>query len=418
MSERMYVPETIEEFNARNGAIVSTIDNRFTSDSLKFSKCKTNDKSKKVGSGYIVQIGDVSITKRTKIRTINRLLQESSPTVKIVEMYPTRFCSNCRRSSWQFVEMERNGHATCRGCGTVQHSSKSNVGTLYLNDDGHSNKSMLEFTPGMDLHDTCLTKNGKRMDGGNQRPTSHLRNYWRIQKKVDGIAQFWHFVGIDSIVASAKHKLKKFYHMIHDSVSSDNSRKMPHGGAALAGACFYCAVLEFEKRTGYKTVCTLPAIQEMAQTEVDRSKCRKTRDVTDLVLLKYAKILQNRGICHAIVPQIGAETLKFTSTSAGLEHSRMALFSECQPVKFHLPSKASWGLTIGDTHDGVLYVDNVETNGAAWNSGLRNGDYIFQLQGKTVVTTTAPVDFLRKVVETKKTTTEQQIALSIMRKNQ
>ena len=96
----------------------------------------------------------------------------------------------------------------------------------------------------------------------------------------------------------------------------------------------------------------------------------------------------------------------------------MALFSECQPVKFHLPSKASWGLTIGDTHDGVLYVDNVETNGAAWNSGLRNGDYIFQLQGKTVVTTTAPVDFLRKVVETKKTTTEQQIALSIMRKNQ
>ena len=48
MSERMYVPETIENFKARNGAIVTTIDQRFTSNSLKFSKCKTNDKSKKL----------------------------------------------------------------------------------------------------------------------------------------------------------------------------------------------------------------------------------------------------------------------------------------------------------------------------------------------------------------------------------
>jgi len=416
MSERMYVSETIEKFKARNGAIASTIDTRFTSDSLKFVNCKTKDKSKKVGSGYIVQIGDVTITKRTKIRTINALLQGSDRSIKIVEMYPTRFCSNCKRSSWQFVEMERNGHATCRGCGLVQRSTKSNVGTLYLNDDGHANTSMLEFTPGMSHIDTCLSKNGKRMDGGNQRPTSHLRNYWRIQKKVDGIAQFWHWVGIDGIILQAKAKLKKLYYMIHDSVSSDSSRKMPHGGAALAAACFYCAVLEYEKRTGCKTICTLPAIQEMAQSEVDRSKHRKTRDVTDLVILKYAKILQKRGICQASVPQIGAETLKFTSTSAGLEHSRMALFAECRPVKFHLPSKTSWGLTIGDTNDGVLYVDSIETTGAAFQTGLRNGDYVFQLQGKTVPTATTPVLFLKQVLATKQHTIEPQIEISIMRK--
>lgn len=416
MSERMYVSETIADFTKRNGLIVSTIDQRFTSHSLKHSTSKTIDKSALVGYGYITQIGQVDIKKKTKKTTINKLLQELPDTTNIIEMYPTRFCKNCKRSSWQFVERESSGHATCRNCGTVQRSGKANVGTLYLKDDGHSNKAMLEFTPGMDEHDSCLTKNGKRMMLGNQRPTSHLRNFWRIQKMIDGLCNAWHFVAIDSLIRSAKFKLKKFYYSIHNGVPDDNRRKLPHGGAALAAACFYCAVLEFETRTGYKTICSLPAIQEQAQGEVVRSRYRKTRDVTDLVILKYAKVLQKQGLCQALVPQIGAETLKFTATSAGLEHSRMAVFAKCHPVKFHLPSKNSWGLQIGDTHDGVLYIDSIETSGIAYQIGLRQGDFLFQLQGNTIPTTMTPSLFLKTVVNVKKNVTEPQIEMSIMRR--
>lgn len=416
MSEIMYVSETIHEFQKRNGGIVSTIEKRFTSNSLQYSKSTNVDKSTKVGLGYIVRLGQVDINRNTKMAKISSLLQELPASAKIVEKYPTRFCSNCKRSSWQFVEMVQSGHATCRGCGRVQHSSKANVGTLYLNDDGHSNKSMLEFTPGMDHRDTCLKKNGQRMMGGTQRPTSHLRNFWRIQKKIDGIARCWHFVAIDSLIRSGKAKLKTFYYRIHDDHADDNRRKMPHGGAALAAACFYAAVLEFEARTGNKTVCSLPAIQEQAQGEVDRSRYRRTRDVTDLVILKYAKLLQKHNLCQALVPEIGAETLQFTSTSAGLEHSRMALFGECQPVKFHLPSKESWGLQIGDTHDGVLYIDSITTDGIAFQTGLRNGDYIFQLDGQTLLSSCTPSLILKKVVALKKNTTEPQIEISIMRR--
>jgi hypothetical protein len=416
MSERMFVSETIGDFVARNGRITSTIEKRFTSDTLKSPACLKKSDGTKVGSGYIVQLGPVDIKKSTPLRTIQKLLKELPNDAKLVEMYPTHFCSNCTRSSWQFVEDESSGHATCRGCGVVQRTTKSNMGTLYLKEDGHSNKSMWECTPGMDHRDTCLTKNGKRLDIGRQRPTSHLRNYWRIQKKVDGIAQRWNFAAIESIVRLAKAKLKKFYYMVHDGVESDNVRKMPHGGAALAAACFYCAVLEFETRTGYKTLCSLPAIQESAQTEVDRKQSRKTRDVTDLVILKYAKLLKQKGLCQALVPHIGSETLKFTPTSAALEHARMALFGECRPVKFHLPLQEKWGLQIGDTRQGVLYIDSLHTDGIAFETGLRKGDFILQFQGNTMSCDMTPARFSQQVVAAKQHSSQTQVEISIMRK--
>jgi hypothetical protein len=414
MSDRIYIEESVHAFYSRNGVIVPTIEKRFSSDALKSSN--VHKKDTKAGSGYIIKIGEKNIKRNTTMNQLREMLQESPKDAIIVEMYPTRFCSNCKRSSWQFVESQSRGHATCGGCGTVQKTSASHMGTLYLNDSGKANKANWECTPGMDHNDTILTKNGRRYEIASQRPTSHLRNYWRIRKKIDGIAQFWNFSAIDALVRSAKAKLKKFYHHIHDGKNSDNARKLPHGGAALAAACFYCAVLEFEHRVHYKTVCSLPAIQEQAQLEVDRNKYRKTRDVTELVILKYAAMLKKYELCLAPVPQIGAETLKFTPTSAALEHARMALFTNCQPVKFHLPTHNTWGLQVGDTQQGVLYIDSIETEGIAFKTGLRKGDFIFQFQGNTMEIDCTPGLFHNTVVATKKNSNQPQVEISIMRK--
>ena len=421
MSERVYVSETMVEFRARGGVIVSNGDSRFTSDSLSSPalrrKLTRADLETKHGRGHLVKIGSVNITKKICQDELETLIRGSSDDSKMVEVYPTRFCGNCGRSSWQFVEFERRGHSTCRGCGMVQKSKKSHMGTLYLNDEGKGTKSMWECTPGMDQHDSCLVDGrGKRMDIASQRPKSHLRNYWRILKKIDGIGGFWHFLAIDGLIRSAKAKMKSFYHSIHDGVRSDTKRKLPHGGAALAAACFYCAVLEFEDRVKYKTPCTLPAIQEGASSEVDRKHHRSTRDVTDLIILKYAHMLKKCGLCSVFVPQIGAETLKFTATSASLEHARMALFNACKPVKFYLPVDGSWGMQVGDTHQGVLYINSIQSEGVAFDKGLRKGDYIFQLQGQTMGIEITPAVFLRQVVAAKQKEAQLQIEICIMRK--
>jgi len=420
MSESEYSTETIGEFRARNGAIVSNSVCRLTSNSLKFPK--RDSKNSKFGKGHIVKIGDVDINKKTSLSTINDLLCKFPSTSKIIERYPTRFCNNCGRSSWQFIEFERRGHSTCKGCGMVQSSKRSHMGSLHLGDDEKANKSQWNITPGMDHTDTSLIfprKNKNNESGSGARAPSHLRNYWRIRKKIDGIGGFWHFEGIDNIILSAKAKLKQFYYSVHRETKDDNNTKMPHGGAALASACFYCAVLEFEHRVQHKTPCSLPAIQEGAQMEVDRNKHRKTRDVTDLIILKYSKMLKKRGYCQVLVPEIGAETLKFKPTSAALEHSRMAKFADCRPVKFHLPMKGSWGMQVGDTKHGVLYCNNVDSCGIAFKTGLREGDYIFQFEGKTIGIEETPAKFLKRVVDVKEMWANggrAQVELCIMRK--
>ena len=138
----------------------------------------------------------------------------------------------------------------------------------------------------MDHNDTSIRDRKGKTIG--KRPTSHLRNYWRIKKKIDEIANEWHFMAMESIIRSSKAKLRNFYYAIHDGSENDNNIKLPHGGAALAAACFYASVLEFENRVKIKTVCTLPAIQESAQSVRDCKATRQTRDVTEIKILKYA----------------------------------------------------------------------------------------------------------------------------------
>lgn len=369
---------------------------------------------------YIKKVGEHNVTKNTTVKQVAEWIQQSSPRTHLLIIHSTKNCVGCKRPAWNFIHFERQGHSTCPSCGTVSRLCQNKF-SLRLTDDGEANKSQWEHTPGMTHRDSELrNKKGNRMEIAGQKPKSHLRNYWRIRKKIDGISQDWHFMAIEGIIRRAKTILKKFYYSIHSDTEGDNDNfyKLPHGGAALAAACFYCAVLEFERRVGYKTQCTLPAIQEQAQQERDVKRGRKCRDVTDTIILRYAKRLKSRELCHVEIPHIGAETLQFHPKSAAIEHARMAMFNECHPVRFHLPTNKKWGIKIGNTNKGVLYIENCQPGGNAWDQGLRKNDLLFQVERETLGIDFTPVKFEKHIINIRKQHSKKPvIEFMVMRKN-
>lgn len=364
---------------------------------------------------YLVAIRAEKIFKNSELKKCQVLLEKMHPHETFAIVESTRFCDNCHRPAWCFLKFERKGHATCPGCGLVQKLYTSNF-SLRLGEDGHANKSQWEHTPGMTPRDCFIHKKGKRV---NQRPKSHWRNFLRINGKIEAIANDWHFMAMESLLRRSKAKLKRFYYMVHDdtALDTDSEGKLPHGGAALAAACFYCAVLEFETRVGYKTPCTLPAIQESAQSCRDIRHNRKCRDVTDRKILRYAGILKKHGLCQVKIPEIGAETLRFHPKSAGLQHARMAIFGECSPVRVHLPTKEGWKMRIGNTGQGVLYINAVQVGGHAWEQGIRKGDYLFQIEQETMDIHCTPKVLEKHIRDLRKRLSKKPvIQLTLMRK--
>lgn len=331
---------------------------------------------------YIHSVGKHLVTKFVTLEQTQKWLDELTKYDTVVVMHHTLFCKNCKRPSSYFIDDERRGHSTCRGCGVVQRLCQNKF-SLHLTDDGEANKSQWNHTPGMTARDCAITSRKGRKFG--RKPASHLRNYWRIRNKVEEVANDFNFCAVESLIRKAKGKLRKFYYDIHDEDEEpDMSFKLPHGGAALAAACFYCAVLEFEDRVGHKTICTLPAIQQSAQACRDKKNGRKCRDVTDSKILRYSKRLRRHNLCSVSIPTIGAETLQFHPKSASLQHARMAIFSECQPVRFNLPAGQRWGIRVVDTNQGVIKIESCQPDKIAWQLGLRKGDYLFQLNRDTV----------------------------------
>ena len=308
----------------------------------------------------------------TPVQQIESILNGVSDSTNITEMYPIRFCIHCKRPSWNFVESYERGHATCTKCGTVHPMPQEHI-SLHLNDSGTSNKNLWNVTPGMDHNDCVTYKKGKWISTPGKRTPSHLRNYRRIRDKIEAIGDEWSAPFVENITKCAKNKLRKFYYSIHNGRNPDYTYdKMPHGGAAVAAACFYAAVLEYEQHIlRQRSICSLPAIQTTAQQVRDHKSGRRTRDVTDMVIIKYTRLLKKGGLCDAKIPQIGAKTLQYNPETSALEHARMAIFQKCNPTQFHLPKHLPWGLKIGDTHQGVLYVEAVNTDGEAFKAGIR-----------------------------------------------
>ena len=285
----------------------------------------------------------------------------------------------------------------------------------HLNDDEKVNKNMWNCTPGMDVNDTVLiNKKGKRLQIGSQRIKSHQRHYWSCRTIIDSIASTWKFAAAEYMATRGKAKCKKFYYSVHRNEIDDNNYKMPHGQAQFAAACFYAAVLEFEHTRRLKTVCTLATIRESANWDVNFKKGRKTRSVTVDVIIRYVKLLKRHGLCQAPIPEITADTLSFQSKDTSKEHARLAIFNKCHRTIIHLSSTKSWGMTVGDTEDGVLYVENVIGNSEAFKAGLKKGDYFFQIENNVIGVEYTPITFGQLVAQ-QKTIDKPHIKLSIMR---
>jgi len=412
MCDEIGAIETVGEFRKRGGRLTLNDTGRVTTGT--FLKCS----KQQLGRGYLVSIGNSKAKKNVSIVQTKAFLKKCPENLTIREVYPTRFCCNkrCGKAAWFFLDFERQGHSTCKRCGTVNKLLQKNMDSRHLGDDEKVNKSQWNCTPGMDVNDTVLVnKNGKRIQIASQRIKSHQRHYWTCRTIIDDIANNWHFSAVEHIADRAKAKCKKFYYSVHDGLPDDNNRKMPHGKAQFAAACFYAAILEFEESRHLKTICTLVAIQETANYYVDFERHRRTRAVTVEIIIRYAKILQRHGMCQARIPEITANTLRFKSNDSGKEHTRLAIFNKCQMTTIHLPTNKPWGMTVGDTERGVLYVENVSGNSEAFKAGLQKGDYFFQIENETIGVEYTPTTFGQLVGGQKKKLDKLHIKLNIMR---
>lgn len=413
MSDDIGVTETVDEFRKRGGLLALNDTGRVTTGT--FLKCSLQQK----GRGYLVSIGSSRANKNVTVSQTKAFLKKCPGNLVITEVYPTRFCCNkrCGKSSWFFVDYEREGHSTCTHCGTVNKLFQNNMDSRHLGDDEKVNKTQWNCTPGMDVNDTVIiNKKGKRIQIASQRIKSHQRHYWRCRTIIDNISDSWQFPAIERIATRAKAKCKKIYYCIHDNtrIKDDNNRKMPHGKAQFAAACFYAAVLEFEESRHCKTSCTLAAIQESANAFVHFKRQRRTRAVTVEVIIRYTKLLKRHGLCNARIPEITANTLRFESKDSTKEHTRLAIFNKCQMATVHLPTDKPWGMTVGDTEKGVLYVENVIGNSEAFKAGLKKGDYFFQIEDETIGVIYTPTT-LGELVAKKKRLEKPHIKLNIMR---
>lgn len=378
-NDQIAITETVGNYRKRKGVARLNDTGRVTLGS--FRTCSAQQK----GRGYILSVRGKKAKKDATVQAVEAYIKTCEDSDVIVEIYPTRFCTNtyCGKASWSFLHFPEKGHSTCRHCGYEQRLIQSNMDSRHLGEDEKVNKNLWNCTPGMDANDSCIRdRKGNRVQKGSQRIRSHMRNYWRMREDIEDIGSRWSQVmnAVDFITRAAQKKAKKYYYKIHNGNGSDDEQKMPHGRVQFAAACFYAAVLEFEQSRSVKTPCTLTAIQESASDCIIRKKNRQTRDVTVRVIIRYTKLLKSHGLCGAHIPEITADTLRFTSKQTGKEHTRLAIFNKCQPTNILLPADQPWGIDVGDTERGVLYIDNVCGNSSAFKAGVQKGDYIFQVE--------------------------------------
>lgn len=394
--------ETVGEFLGRSGVVCGNGRGRL-------SICIPGADHQARGWGRVVQVGNVDIKSNISKHELEELIKSSPPETSILETYPTRFCAyeRCAMPSEYFVS--NRGQTACRRCGTVQKSVRSHMRRGCLTGDGKVNMSSLDFTPNMTVLDTGLKRNRKGRKSGRDleldnvtKTRAHQRTLFKRLKLINDITNGHHWSGIDFICNLAANKMRELYRVIHKpllvKVVGDRPKQW-HGDALTAAACLYVANLEFESsRYGVRTPLTLLAIQESASEEVIPIAGRAVRDVTVLRIHNYALRLKKWGLCSATIPSINAKTITMTPGSAPVEHSRLFLQAQCEMVHVHLPTKGPLGLTIKSTESGVLKVEKLQSSSAAYMAGIREGDFLFQLEKTTIPTGQMPDKFVETLL--------------------
>jgi|TARA_B110000208_G_C11745486_1_gene421576 hypothetical protein len=305
----------------------------------------------KVGLGHITSIDGNAIDSDLNYAHIFKLINFMQVKGKIIEEYPTRFCSQCLCSLVEnpTPELELN-YTSCTFCGLTQLVAPSLPNTSP------------EPMP--------------------SKPNSYQQNNLkRISNKITSIGNQFvsRFAGMTAIIAAAQSLLNRFYAQL------GNGSRMPNGGDSFAGACFYVAACgsEFQNsnsETG--ELFPLHLITLFASNLENPTNQYGTKiKVTSVRILQHVGKLIDCGLCNVDIPT----------------YRRMKLLQQCKSIQFHLRS-TPLGISLKHSKNGATLINNVEYGSSAAKSGLCVGDYIYRCNGLEIPCT-LPLPFVLETIK-------------------
>ena len=227
------------------------------------------------------------------------------------------------------------------------------------------------------------------------------RNLKRIYSKIQEIgSKFpYRFVGLRAIISSARFKLIEFANLVP---------KLPHGGDAFAGACFFAAACEFQNsRFGRGQIpVTLEIIALLASDCENSTKQFGTKiNTTNDRILTLVKKLIIKGLCTDNIPEL----------------KRMELFHNCIQKKIMLNSASKPLIRFKIVQECAIAISDVQYEQGACSIGIGGGtgffvgDLVEYCNGIRIAITTNVIDLIetiRKSEENNKT-----VILTIRRKS-
>jgi hypothetical protein len=340
-------------FLARCGKLSKTAQGLWTTHSVcSDDNCASIDDIP-VGLGHITSIGDIKIDLTMQYHEIYNMIERAAMDDIIVEMYPTIFCQDCQCPfSNDTPEVELN-YNLCTFCGLTQFTTTAVLAKM---------------------ENTALQTTTNKMSYRN-------RNLKRIYSKIQEIgSKFpYQFVGLRAIVSSARFKLIEF---------ANSVPKLPHGGDAFAGACFFAAACEFRNsQFGRGQIpVTLEIIALLASDCENSTKQFGTKiNTTNDRILTLVKKLIIQGLCTDDIPEL----------------KRMELFRKCtyKRKKIPLNSASKPVLQFEDSGQGIVVISSVqykEGSEIVEGSGFLVGDFVEKCNGMCIAANMNVID----VVET------------------
>jgi Zn finger protein HypA/HybF involved in hydrogenase expression len=312
-----------------------------------------------VGLGHITSISGEVLDHTLEYVSMAMLINNMKMSDEIVEEYPTVFCHDCRcpfPDTGFDIEFNYN---RCTLCGSTQFTTPVNS----------------EIMPqvGLTCHKSHRQYNLKRID-------------LKIQKIGSRFA--YRFVGIRAIISSARSKLLQLYKSV---------ARLPSGGDALAGACFFAAVHEFRiSRFGRgDSPATLETITLFASNSENHSKkFGTTNKVTSKRILTLVQMLIKKGLCNDHIPEL----------------KRMLLFSSRISKKIVLNGNSV--IRLKDSGCCGIFISGVKRGD---DSGFIVGDYIEKCNGLNIAATMSLSAIMKTIQKNKDN--NKLVTLTIRRKS-
>ena len=309
-----------------------------------------------VGLGHIISISNTAVSLTIEHASLVSLIENMKRNEKIIEEYPTVFCQDCLSPFPDTMDsnIEFN-YNMCTFCGLTQFTGPETPQKMKLQLSGQKSHRQYNLIH-IDL---------KILDIGSRFP--------------------YQFTGIRAIISAARFKLIEYYNSV---------TKLPYGGNAFAGACFFAAVCEFRNSRFSRgdLLATLETIALFASSSGGAEGPKK--QITIERLLTLVKMLISQGLCTDDIPEL----------------KRMELFRNCKQKRFLLNFGDTPVIRLKDSCQGAIVISSVTRD-----SGLLLGDFIEKCNGINLAATMS----LSQVVQTIKKSKDNNktITLTIRRKS-